>query len=71
MALNAAVTERMAARCIDRVHQRLETYSTQKVIVHVVRVVIEMVLARLVALPAALADDDVAHPLYLEAVGFF
>ena len=59
--------EGVGAWSVHRVNQGLAAHLTQEVLVYVVRVVVEMVLARLVALSAHFAHHDVAHPPYLEA----
>lgn len=57
------------ARRVDGVHERLEADAAEELVLRVVWVIVEVVLAQLVALSAAIADDDVAHALDLEAVG--
>lgn len=61
------LTEGVGARRVDRVNEGLPTHMAEKVLVYVIRVVVEMVLARLVALTAHLAHHNVAHSSDLEA----
>ena len=61
----------MAAWRVHRINERLEADLTEKFLICVVGVVVEVVLARLVALSAAVAHDDVTHASDLEAAGFF
>ena len=68
VALEANVAEGVSARRVDGVHERLVADPAQYIIVEVVWIVVEMVLARYVALPAAIAHDDVAHALDFETV---
>lgn len=67
--LQAYKTEGVSTGCVNWVYQWLEAYSTQKLVVCVIRVVIQMVFSRLMALATAITHYDVAHSLDLEAVG--
>ena len=68
MALEANITECVSARRVDWVHEGLVADSAQYIVVEVVWIVVKMVLARYVALSAAIAHDDVAHALDFETV---
>lgn len=68
VALQASEAKCVPTGGVYRVHQRLHAHATQQLRLCVVGVVVEVVLPRLVALSAAIAHDDVAHPLDLEAV---
>ena len=62
----AGLAERVGARSVHGVHERLLAHLTEQVLVYVVRIVVEVVSARLVTLPARLAHHYVAHSLHLE-----
>ena len=67
----ADVAERVCTRRVYGIHERLLADLAEHVFVYVVGVVVEVVLAGLVALPARLAHHYVAHALDLETVRLF
>ena len=70
VALEAVVAERVPAGCVHGLYQRLHAYPAEQLALYIVRVVVQVVLAGLVTLAAAIAHYDITHTLYFEAVGF-